>query len=169
MIDHLDKKTQSLPLEPKRGRGRPANGQALSNAERQRLYRERQKAKHNEKPATGPTWEEARALAAQIDSTTEELNQAKARVGELETQLAQRNEKTSKASPAPEQGVWTVRFKVKRSRTWVMCEPQIDFEGKPWSYEETREHVNRMAKSHPDHTWQAVRNDGLIYDPKAAK
>ena len=47
MIDHLDKQTQTLPLEQKRGRGRPATGQALSNAERQRAYRERQKAQRN--------------------------------------------------------------------------------------------------------------------------
>ena len=48
MIDHLDKQTQTLPLEQKRGRGRPATGQALSNAERQRRYREAQKAQRNE-------------------------------------------------------------------------------------------------------------------------
>ena len=48
MIDHLDKQTQTLPLEQKRGRGRPATGQALSNAERQRRYREAQKTQRNE-------------------------------------------------------------------------------------------------------------------------
>lgn len=48
MIDNNDKATQPLPLEPKRGRGRPAKGQAISNAERQRAYRERQKAQRNE-------------------------------------------------------------------------------------------------------------------------
>lgn len=49
MIDPRDQGTQQLQLEQKRGRGRPATGQALSNAERQRLYRERQKAQRNEK------------------------------------------------------------------------------------------------------------------------
>lgn len=49
MIDHLDKQTTTLPLEQKRGRGRPATGQALSNAERQRRYREAQKTQRNEK------------------------------------------------------------------------------------------------------------------------
>lgn len=45
MIDNQDKQTQSLELgpEPKR-RGRPAKQNALSNAERQRRYREAQKA-----------------------------------------------------------------------------------------------------------------------------
>lgn len=77
MIDANDKYTQTLDLgeQPKR-RGRPAKGQALSNAERQRLWRERQKAQRNEKSATGPSWEDARALIAQIDSMSEELEQA---------------------------------------------------------------------------------------------
>lgn len=90
MIDHLDKQTQSLELEPKRGRGRPATGQALSNAERQRLYRERQKAQRNEKPKGAVAWEDARALMAKIDSMTEELEQAKARITELEGHLENR-------------------------------------------------------------------------------
>lgn len=48
MIDNQDKQTQPLDLgpAPKRG-GRPAKQNALSNAERQRLYRERQKAQRN--------------------------------------------------------------------------------------------------------------------------
>lgn len=77
-------------------RGRPATGKALSNAERQRLWRERQKAQRNDKSAKGPSWEDARALMTQIDSMTEELEQAKSRIKELETQLAQRNENPSR-------------------------------------------------------------------------
>lgn len=44
MIDPTDKKTQTLALdEPpaKRKRGRPATGQAMTAAEKQRAYRER--------------------------------------------------------------------------------------------------------------------------------
>lgn len=51
MIDANDKQTRPIDLEheffrpqPKH-RGRPATGKAMSNAERQRVYRERQKAK----------------------------------------------------------------------------------------------------------------------------
>lgn len=45
MIDALDKQTQALPLEqPKRGRGRPKTGQAMTSAEKQKAYRDRQKA-----------------------------------------------------------------------------------------------------------------------------
>lgn len=44
MIDPADKQTQALPLEqPKRGRGRPATGAALTPAQKQKAYRERQK------------------------------------------------------------------------------------------------------------------------------
>lgn len=92
MIDHLDKQTQPLPLEQKRGRGRPATGQALSNAERQRLYRERQKAQRNEKPKGAVAWEDARALMAKIDELTAGLAKALERAEMAEAQLAQRND-----------------------------------------------------------------------------
>ena len=44
MIDPTDKQTQAIPLEQqKRGRGRPATGAAMTPAEKQKAYRERQK------------------------------------------------------------------------------------------------------------------------------
>ena len=47
MIDPADKQTESLPLEqPKRGRGRPSTGAAMTPAEKQKAYRER-KAKNS--------------------------------------------------------------------------------------------------------------------------
>lgn len=48
MIDPADQQTQSLPLDEqpaKRKRGRPATGNAMTPAEKQRAYRERQKQK----------------------------------------------------------------------------------------------------------------------------
>lgn len=69
MIDHLDKQTQPLPLEQKRGRGRPATGQALSNAERQRRYREAQKAQRNENMQK----EVAEDLRAELAKALEEV------------------------------------------------------------------------------------------------
>lgn len=48
MIDPADNLTQALPLDEqpaKRKRGRPATGAAMTAAEKQRAYRERQKAK----------------------------------------------------------------------------------------------------------------------------
>ncbi len=51
MIDPTDKQTQPLPLEqPKRGRGRPATGKALSDAERARRYRANKK-KRDDQPS----------------------------------------------------------------------------------------------------------------------
>ena len=45
MIDPADKQTASLPLEqPKRGRGRPVTGEALTPAQKQKAYRERLKS-----------------------------------------------------------------------------------------------------------------------------
>lgn len=46
MIDPADQKTQALPLNEqpaKRKKGRPATGKAMTPAEKQRAYRERQK------------------------------------------------------------------------------------------------------------------------------
>ncbi|ENK2322363.1 hypothetical protein AB3A67_004959 [Pseudomonas aeruginosa] len=49
MIDPADKQTQALPLEqPKRGRGRPATGKALSDAERARRYRANKKKRDDQ-------------------------------------------------------------------------------------------------------------------------
>ena len=107
MIDHLDKKTQTLPLEQKRGRGRPATGQPLSNAERQRRYREAQKAQRNENMHK----EVAEDLRAELAKALERIEELEAEsrkrrktiveqarmIQEAEAKLAQRNEKTEKA------------------------------------------------------------------------
>lgn len=118
MIDHMDKQTQPLPLEQKRGRGRPATGQALSNAERQRRYREAQKAQRNGKVEPGPSWEDARALVAQIDSMNEELEQAKARIVELESQLAKAKAKAAKAGPTKRRYVLQYRYENSLGVQW---------------------------------------------------
>lgn len=108
MIDHLDKQTQPLELEPKRGRGRPATGQALSNAERQRRYREAQKAQRNEKPESRRVpydevvaiaqelGERCKAAEAKLRVELELGEKARKRVKELEAKLAQRDIKSEK-------------------------------------------------------------------------
>lgn len=88
MIDHLDKQTQPMNLEPKRGRGRPATGQALSNADRQRAYRERQKTQRNEKGA-GPEWDDVRKLTRYIDDLGEQLAEASNRAQAAEEKAEQ--------------------------------------------------------------------------------
>jgi len=75
----------------KRGRGRPATGRAMSNAERQRAYRERQKAQRNEKSDKHPVpYEEVVAIAQEL---AERCKAAEKRVEQLEKLLTQRNEK----------------------------------------------------------------------------
>ena len=93
MIDENEKQKLPLALDEqpvKLKRGRPATGQALSNAERQRLYRERQKAQRNEKPKGAVAWEDARALMAKIDELTEGLAKALERAELAEAKLADR-------------------------------------------------------------------------------
>lgn len=96
MIDPRDPGTQQLQLEQKRSRGRPATGQALSNAERQRAYRERQKAQRNDNSGS----EESQALDRLAIEHTEfvkrkqkEVDQLKAQIRDLEKRLEQRNGK----------------------------------------------------------------------------
>jgi hypothetical protein len=94
MIDPADRQTQPLSLDEqpaKPRRGRPATGRALSNAERQRLYRERQKAQRNEKSDKHPVpYEEVVAIAQEL---AERCKAAEKRVEQLEKLLTQRNEK----------------------------------------------------------------------------
>lgn len=102
MIDNQDKQTQPLDLEPApKRRGRPTKEKALSNAERQRLYRERQKAQRNEiERELHNAYATSKVDEAYSEDIWQELEQAKARIIELEAQLAQRNEK-SESHPVP--------------------------------------------------------------------
>lgn len=144
MIDHMDKQTQPLPLEQKRGRGRPATGQALSNAERQRRYREAQKAKRNENMHKEVA-EDLRAqlaealeiidflnrknteLLAQVRKQANELgrndNELMKRVKELEDQLEQRNEKTKKTY------VCAIQKKSPKGQWRTVCKYENQMEG----------------------------------------
>ena len=75
MIDNQDKQTQPLDLEPApKRRGRPTKEKALSNAERQRLYRERQKAQRNEKQESHKVpYEEVVAIAQELGERCKSL------------------------------------------------------------------------------------------------
>lgn len=79
MIDPADKQTQALPLEqPKRGRGRPATGKALSDAERARRYRANKKKRDAQPSQKTPD---------NVD-LLKQLAQAHKRIAELEAELA---------------------------------------------------------------------------------
>lgn len=122
MIDNLDKQTQPLPLETKRGRGRPATGQALSNAERQRRYREAQKAQRNEKPATAnhatvqALDQEVRKLLVQLEKATERAELAEAKCEVMGKELAKAKAKLSKAGPTKRRYVLQMQ---NENGTWL--------------------------------------------------
>lgn len=90
MIDALDKQTKDLPLEqPKRGRGRPATGQAMTPAEKQRAYRERQKAQRNElEREVHNAYATSRVDESVSEDLFEELEAANLQIRELKEQLA---------------------------------------------------------------------------------
>lgn len=103
MIDPADKQTQPLPLEqPKRGRGRPATGNALSDAERARRYRANKK-KRDAQPSQKKS-DNADLL--------KQLAQAQARIAELEAELASRVTKKEEL----EAKTWAIQERKGRGR-----------------------------------------------------
>ncbi|MFP6416429.1 hypothetical protein [Pseudomonas aeruginosa] len=120
MIDPADKQTQALPLEqPKRGRGRPATGKALSDAERARRYRANKKnrdAQPSRKEAPSIPADGVKEILDGWQRTQEELDQALQRIAELEAELASRVTKNSDTVTDHEK--WVVEFMLKNSRTW---------------------------------------------------
>jgi len=97
MIEPADKQTQALPLDEqpaKRKRGRPATGKAMTPAEKQRAYRERQKAQRYEKSDKHQVpYEEVVAIAQEL---AERCKAAEKRVEQLEKLLTSRDDKPVK-------------------------------------------------------------------------
>ncbi|MDV8053530.1 hypothetical protein, partial [Pseudomonas aeruginosa] len=87
MIDPTDKQTQPLPFEqPKRGRGRPATGKALSDAERARRYRANKKKRDDQTSRKDVPSIPADGVKEILDGwqrTQDELDQALQRIAEL--------------------------------------------------------------------------------------
>ncbi|MGR1220045.1 hypothetical protein ACUYGA_24555 [Metapseudomonas otitidis] len=123
MIDTNDKATQPLPLDEqpmKRKRGRPSTGKAMTPAEKQRAYRERQKRlrDQNSEQATGEysaeRFEELRLITVEI---SERCKAAEARVAELKKELELRDRKEQRkrrhrdepAATLPEDKTYTLQ------------------------------------------------------------
>lgn len=175
MIDPRDPGTQQMQLEQKRGRGRPATGQALSNAERQRRYREAQKAQRNEnmhkevaedlRAELAKALERIEAAEAKVRAEFELGEKARKRVRELEAQLEQRNEKPAGQNDQLK-GVWIVELKRHGSRTWKPCgnpETNLTDARKAVDYMQFNSGTGQCEE------WRAIRADGLIYWPLWAK
>lgn len=123
MIDAPDKQTQALPLEqPKRGRGRPKTGNAMSPAEKQRAYRERQKGASSAKGNVTekhelPEW--AESYSAWVDELCRRM-----RIIEDE-RVSLRNELRELKSRAAVTVLWQAEMRMKGKRTWMAI-------GTPW-------------------------------------
>jgi len=108
MIDQNDTQTQTLDLgETKRRRGRPATGNAQSNADRQKAYRERQKAQRNEKG--GYTREQVQQAVQEYQDIIGKLQK------EIESLKAQLQEESEK---------WVVQRKSIRTGRWKTLTPR---------------------------------------------
>lgn len=84
MIEPADKQTQALNLEPpKRGRGRPATGAAMTPAEKQKAYRQRLANKSNVTESSAATDKDMQYLANRLADALEEVRRLKAQMVEL--------------------------------------------------------------------------------------
>lgn len=120
MTDALDKQTQALPLEPvKRGRGRPKTGTAMTPAEKQRAYRERQRKLNVQKPAADH--QTVQALDQEVRKLLVELECANARIAELEKELQSRDRKEEKNNVTEKEGRYVMQKKSPAGRWLKQC------------------------------------------------
>jgi len=147
MIDNQDKQTQPLDLGPApKRRGRPAKQNALSNAERQRLYRGRQKEQRNENSKSEDVerlTKNFRQVHGEMERLKVEAVEKDLKIAQLEKQIellkaelkkkTQRNEKSSRlnegmqkiirdvheVADAIEGSAWRIQRKARVNGNWV--------------------------------------------------
>lgn len=104
MIDPADKLTQPLPLDEqpaKRKRGRPATGKAMTPAEKQRAYRERQKQKASPELGLRGALENWETAFRNLGKATEKIRELEAEVATLKGDLRIANAKLSSRYEKP--------------------------------------------------------------------
>ncbi|YCH23998.1 hypothetical protein M1D96_11180 [Pseudomonas sp. D1-3] len=167
MIDALDKQTQALPFEPvKRGRGRPKTGNAMTPAEKQRAYRERQKAvagNVTENTSTHTTGsiellrERALSRGRTCVAQARMIGELEKRIAELEAQLASRSTVTESE---PEK-CWRIQKRKTSKGRWSTMK------GSYKSESEAHEALLEMPQEHPVGTaWYRVLE---LKDPAAGE
>ncbi|BAP41282.1 putative uncharacterized protein [Pseudomonas sp. StFLB209] len=176
MIDANDKHTGRLDLgvEPKK-RGRPPTGAALSGAERQRAYRERQQKIMSRddnselrlalKAALDDVEDLRMKLRVELEMTHKAQSKAvqlELRVNELEAELA------SRRTMIGSDRVWRMQYKVKGARNWTTTR-SIDGMQEDEAFLKVRELVAQAAGSDRNSQWRAIREDGVIFNPKDCK
>lgn len=143
MKDPLDFETQTLDLgDMPRRRGRPPTDKAMTNAQRQQVFRERkQKALHND-----------------IFSAKEEINRLRR---ELElAQLATGSAQSNSTGMA-----WHMQYKLKGWKTWstsTMATPEDEAQAIRLVIEKTEK---EKALSGGGTRWRVMRTDGVMFDP----
>lgn len=172
MIDPTDKHTIKLDLgaEPKK-RGRPRTGIALSGADRQRAYRERQHqiASRNDNSELRQALQSAlddvdnlrMKLQVEIEATQKERSRAvqfELRANQLETELASRQTTTSGHT-------WRMQYKVKGSRYWTTTKSIGEMQEHE-AFLKVHELAGKAAESDRNSQWRAIRDDGVVFNPK---
>ena len=153
MIDNQDKQTQPLDLGPApKRRGRPAKEKALSNAERQRLYRERQKAQRNEKSEeSAEYWKRMHGQCeTELRATREALDEVCGRLMAAESRLA---ELSGRKTETPK--YWCMRTRKEGTTKWKKLNA-------PWyNIEHAKEAIRQLNANSEGWEWElyAVRND----------
>ncbi|AOE85549.1 hypothetical protein [Pseudomonas sp. TCU-HL1] len=167
MIDAQDKQTQPLPLDEqptKPKRGRPTTGKALSNAERQKAYRERAKAQRNEK--TEKPAEDMQYLAdrlaeawAEVNDLKSKLELAEARADAMGNELA--IEKSKRYGKQAAEPAYNVECKFLGMRVWEKI-------GEPTEKHYAIDFARERAERNPGTTWRAIPA-GEIFTFKKSK
>ncbi|OGQ51880.1 MAG: hypothetical protein A3J24_11375 [Deltaproteobacteria bacterium RIFCSPLOWO2_02_FULL_53_8] len=161
MIDPTDKQTAALPLEqPKRGRGRPSTGAAMTPAEKQRAYRQRlAEQKNNQVPEAkfgkvrSTAAERIEQLEQQLADAITRAELAEARADVMGNELAIIKAKLGKASATivniktsnvtENKTLWDVESQVPGKHTWQKVA------GYPWPNQEAAE---EFARKMPNET-----------------
>lgn len=165
MIDPADKQTEAITLEPqKRGRGRPATGQAMTPAEKQRAYRQRL-AEQRATQVPAVTLEKVSATAAaRIEQLEQQLGEARKDLTLKQTQIRHWIERAEAAERELEsrdgKTFWDVESCPKGKRTWSV----IGGAGEPFESRETAEEFAERLR-----TDKSAMADGWRYRVVQAK
>lgn len=152
MIDQADNLTQSLQLEqPKRGRGRPATGAAMTPAEKQKAYRERQAKKGNVTANDDGQLKLVTTLLHQERINTDRLA---TKVIELERQLEEL--KKGNVTKITEKG-YNVQFKAKGKRTWRSLSERGAATCEHFTEESAERSIESLKRHFPDDQYRIVK------------
>lgn len=150
MIDPTDKKTQELPLETKRGRGRPSTGKALSPAEKQKAYRERIKGNVTDN-------------SAELEALRAEILELKVALGK-EVQARKKAEEAAKekGNVTDKKELWWFEAKHKEQRSWKRVEEAIA-KGEAMTNQEAMEWL-RCGEKITTTRYRVVSESGIIIE-----